>query len=152
MVYTRAHLEKQLIRRAGKWMTTAGLDGATMIGTNADLSDPIGTALWQAGFAVVDITAPVDGDVAALGADDFLKVVALAELRLLKNILGNYNKVNISLGPRSTSYDQMPARIAERIKALSAELSVLYGFGAQALSAGTLTLGIAESDDGDEFA
>ena len=50
MTLTRASVEAMLIRRAGKLLTVAGLDGATKDGTNADLGDPIlATAGYNAG-------------------------------------------------------------------------------------------------------
>ena len=50
MSLTRATVEVALIARCGKLLTAVGLDGATVDGTNAALTDPIGEGLrlwWE---------------------------------------------------------------------------------------------------------
>lgn len=90
MSLTRADIEAALIKRAGDLLTTAGLDGTTVNGTNADLGDPIAFALRQIGVTVATLTSPTDAEVAAAstateGSTD--QLLDLAEIRVLETVL-----------------------------------------------------------------
>lgn len=146
MSLTRAQVEKVLIKRCGLLMTAAGLDGVTFAGTNDDLNDPIGTALRACGLSVTDVTSVSDGDLASVSDDLFDQLFDIAEHRTLLNIEGNFDQVDITLGPRSESRNQLAAQIRAKIDRLEARISRLYGIGLGTLSAGVIGLDFAEAE------
>jgi len=68
MTITRANVESILIKRVGKLMTAADMDGSTVGGTNADLNDPIGRALRRIGYTTASIIAVADVDIAGVSS------------------------------------------------------------------------------------
>lgn len=151
---TRAQVETVLIRRAGKLLTAAGLDGVTRTGANADLADPIGYALRQCGYSVADVSDPTTAEVAAVDEADIDKVLDIAELRTCENIAGNLDEVDYTLGPQSESLGQLATTLDKRIARLSEALLKNYGVGASALSDSTkIEMGWdADLDDATEYA
>lgn len=129
MAITRAQAEKLLIRRLGNLLTAADLDGVTNDGENDDLADPIAYAARQCALTVADVTAPTDAELSALDVADSDKLLDLAELRALENILGNYDGVDISVGPRRESLGQLRDGLLKRIAAKRTDILVAYGVG-----------------------
>lgn len=146
MTITRAQVELILIKRCGLLLIAAGLDGVTINGTNGDLNDPIGTALRACGLSVTDVTSVADGDLASVSDDLFDQLFDIAEHRTLLNIEGNFDQVDITLGPRSESRNQLAAQIRAKIDRLEARISRLYGIGLGTLSAGVIGLDFAEAE------
>jgi len=126
---TRAQAETVLVRRVGRYLTLAGLDGTTNNGTNADLADPIAWALRKLELPVADPTNPSTGEVAATTRVDAL--FDLAELRTLENILGNLSLVTATVGPRTEHYNDLAKRLGEMIprkrKAIEQEHGISLG-------------------------
>jgi hypothetical protein len=149
MTITRANAEVILIRRCGKLMTEADMNGLVNYGTNEDLNDPIGWALRKSGYSVATITNVADGDMAAVSDDDVDMVLDLAELRTLENIEGNLTGVDITVGPRSEKLDQLVTRVRAKIERKSADIAKAYGLGLGTLSAGVITLDFQEHADDD---
>lgn len=147
MTITRTQVERILIRRCGLLMTAAGLDGVTINGTNADLDDPIGTALRASGLTVADITFVADSDLASVTDELIDQVLDLAEYRALQNVEGNLDQVDITLGPRSESLNQLATQIKPKIARLEARISRMYNIGMGALTAGTVALDFAEAEE-----
>ncbi len=147
MAITRANIEAILVRRCGSKMTAAGLDGATVNGSNVDLNDPIGTALRQCGYAVASITAVADADIANVATDDLDKLLDVAELRLLENIAGNLSMVDLAVGPRKESLSQFSEQVEKAISRLEAKCQRLYGVGLGSLSGGAISLDFQEYDN-----
>jgi hypothetical protein len=116
MSITRSTAEAILVKRTGKLMTKAGLDGATENGTNVDLNDPIGWALRKAGYLVVDPTAVADADLAPLSPARLDMLLDLAELRALENILGNLDLVTAEVGRRKEEFNDLAERLADMVK------------------------------------
>lgn len=145
MTITRAQAESVLIRRCGKWLTMAGLDGVTVNGTNNDLNDPLGYALRQMGINPANISSIADSDLA--GVDDIDRLLDLAELRTLKNIQQNYDAVNLSVGGRSESYSDFANRIEAAIKRKQEEIESVYGLGLGSLEAGVIQLDFAQRSE-----
>lgn len=143
MSVTRANVEAILVKRIGKWLTAAGLDGTTNNGSNPDLSDPIGRAVRALGFTVADVTNVASSDVASIGADDYDELFDLAELRALETCLSNYDKVNLSLGPRSESFDQLRNGMIQAIKLKREQIANDYDDSAS-LTGGVLALDFEE--------
>jgi hypothetical protein len=121
----RLEAETILIKRAGAKMTAASMDGAT-IGANADLVDPIVTALLDMGLAPASIATVTDDDLSAIGLDSAAEFLDRAELRLLQNIAGNLTLVDVTVGPRREALSQLRAGVEKAIERLSAKVQAYY--------------------------
>jgi hypothetical protein len=77
---TRAQAEAVTIARCKMPMVLAGLDVATSNGTNADLNDPIASALEYLGVYPSDRAAVADPDLAVFGQDEAARVLELVRL------------------------------------------------------------------------
>jgi len=122
---TRSEIEVILIARLGTIMGFVDMDNTTHDGTNVDLTDPIDWALRQ-----------TDGD------DDC--TLDLAELRLVKNILGNLIFVDITEGPRKESLDQLRKGLEAKKANLEGYIEDTYGVGAATLSTGLIALNFSQ--------
>ena len=149
MAVTRANVETILVARVGPLMTKASLDGTTVDGTNADLADPIAWALRVAGYTTADVSDPTTAEVAA-AEDDIDEVLALSELRSMENTLGNLDDVDTAVGPRDEKLSQLAAQLEKMIKFKRVVLEKSYGYGASALTTGTLTYEFVEHQSGSE--
>jgi hypothetical protein len=146
MSLTRATVESILVKRLSGWLSAAGL-AVTVVGTNADLNDPIGWAIRQLGLTVDDITAVDDTDVARVGSSDYDKLLDLAELRALETIQQNLDDVDIEVGPRSEKLDQLAGRVAKALDRKRAQVQRDYGHGLGTLEAGVITLSFMEQNE-----
>jgi hypothetical protein len=134
MTYTRANVETELVSRAGKRMALVSM-AVTVVGSNADLNGPIGTALRKMGLTASN---PVtDTDLSAVTDDQIDELFDRAELRVLQNILGNSDFSTWSTGPRSESASNITAELVGAIQRLEAHIQRAYGDGAT-LSYGNL--------------
>jgi hypothetical protein len=146
MSITRANVEAILIRRAGKKMTVAGLDGTTISGSNPDLNDPIGSAILDMGYNPSSIATITDTDVSLVG-NSISELLDRAELRLLRNIAGNLDLVDIAVGPRKESLSQLHDQIIKQIDKLADDINSKYGSGISALDAGSISLDFQEEQE-----
>lgn len=112
---TRASVEVVLLRRTGRMLTKAGLDGVTDDGTNVDLNDPIGWAVRTLGYPVADVTEVSSDEVEAVPSGKVNALLDLAELRTLESILGNLDLVSAQVGPRREELNDLARRLNERI-------------------------------------
>lgn len=129
MSLTRAQVETELIERLGNWLTQAGKDGTTNTGTNAALNGPIAFAVRQLGYTVLDLSDVTSSDLASVLDTQTDELFDVAELRTLKNILGNLDQVDIKMGPISKSLSQLRASVEKRIASLSADIQATYTTG-----------------------
>ena len=146
MATTRAQVETILIRRAGKWLIAAGLDGTTISGSNVDLNDPLGFAIRACGGTVASIASVADADLATVPDSDLDKLLDIAELRTLESILGNYRLVDAKAGPVEAKASQLADRLERAIARLRSQLAIRYGIEGSSLSAGVIMLSIAETN------
>jgi hypothetical protein len=153
MTTTRANIEEILIRRCGSLMTAVGFS-VTASGAgnpNIDLNDPIGYGLRKAGFTVANIALVSDADIASItgDADELDEVIDIAEYRLLENIAGNLDDVDIKTGQISESLSQLAASLEKRMARLQNKLSSEYGLfvGGSELQAGVIGLDFAEHNE-----
>lgn len=146
MTLTRASVESVLIRRTGTLLTAASLDGTTISGSNADLNDPIASALRQCGLTVANIGNVADSDLAALADSDIDKLLDLAELRVLESCLGNLDLVDVKAGPIEEKLGQVGARLEAAITRKRTAITRTYGIGLGTLSAGLIDLGFQQQD------
>jgi hypothetical protein len=145
MAITRADVEQRLIRRAGKKMAVAGLDGLTMDGTNADLNEALLTALDDMGL-FHDPVNVTDSDLSAV--ENVSELLDRAELRIMENVSGNLDLVNVSIGPRSESLSQLSDQVEKVISRLEEKIAKMYGGGLGTLEGGTINLDFMEKYDG----
>lgn len=146
MALTRAHLEAVLIRRCGKLLALAGLDGVTQDGTNADLTDPLATALRAVGVPLALPTEVGDGDVAALPLDALDEAQDRAELRALESALGNLELVDVQYTNHRESLSDLGKRLEALILRKTTRITSTYGGsgGGGTLSGGSIGLSFAE--------
>lgn len=146
MIITRAQVETLLLRRCGRRMAFVEFS-QTVNGDNADLADPIATALIAMGVMPTDITAPADADFATLTDSQTPELLDRSELRLLQNILGNMDAVNISVDGRSEAYGQMTTSLEQVITRLQAKVNADYAGAGNTLSTGLIIQNFATKGD-----
>ena len=148
MSLTRANVESILVQRVGAWLTKASL-ATTSAGSNQSLNDPIGYGIRIAGGTVTSYALVADADVATVADADLDKMLDVAELRALENILGNLVLVDAKAGPVEAKSSQFATLLERTINRLRAQLAIRYGIEASAtMTTGVITLGFAELDDG----
>jgi hypothetical protein len=125
MSLTRSQVETILVKRAGKRMAFVEMDNTTVDGTNEDLADPISTALLAMDITPADISDPADSDLEDV--DNPNEFLDRAELRLLENILGNSDAVDITEGPRSERYSQFMTLLETAIARKKKQVEDDYG-------------------------
>lgn len=145
MTITRKQVELTLIRRTKKRMGYVEMDTTTYDGTNRDLSDPIATALQQMGYAVADITNPVDADLASV--EDIAQFLDLAELRLLESIRGNFDAVDLRFEDRDEKFSQFATALDKTIEAKQKAFTANYGSLGSTLEAGVVSLNFQQKHD-----
>lgn len=147
MTLTRANVEFILLQRAAKRMAFVGLDSTTCTGSNTSLNDPIGVALAQIGISVADRTNVTSADIAAVDSGDYDKLFDLAELRLLKNIQGNMDAVDIRVGQDAESLSQFGEQLDKVIDRAAKHVISTYGTGISAVVAGCVTYDFIARED-----
>jgi hypothetical protein len=128
MSLTRASTETILIRRIGRWLTAAGLDGTTISGANLDLADPIAWAIRQSEGTVTSAAVPADADFLTTTASDD-RILDLAELRALENAYQNYTDVDLKAGPVEIKGDQLRDGLLAVLQAKRLAVSLQYNIG-----------------------
>jgi hypothetical protein len=139
-------VETLLLKRAAGRMQEAGMDYST-IPNNTDLVDPIVFALLCMDITPADPTSLSDSDLSGVANTDLSKLLDLAEMRLLENIVGNLALVDITVGPRKEALNQLVDQAEKAIARLSSRIEKMYGFGIGSLEAGTISLDFAAKGD-----
>jgi hypothetical protein len=145
---TRAGIETVVVNRLSPLMLKAAM-AVTYAGANADLNDPIGWALRQAGYSVTDPATVADADVATVTADKLDEVLDLAEYRALETVLGRLDDVDTTLGPRSERLSQLADQVEKKLERLQKRLEKDYGYGVGPLEVGVTTYEFAEHFTGE---
>lgn len=146
MSLTRAHVETILINRCGTLMTAAGM-AHSLPSPISSLNDPIGYALRRLSYSVASVVAVTDADVSAVTTTDYDALFDLAELRLLQNVLGNFDGVDITVGPRRENLSQLRDGIEARIGKMEDKIASEHGIGGASLQAGTIELDLADHNE-----
>ena len=149
MAMTRAEAESVLIRRCGKMLAAAGLDGTTADGTNADLSDPLGVALRHLGFSPASLTTVATSDLSAVDASNVVEFLDVASLAAMRAALNNWAEPDQTAG-QDNRQDLGKLRESLRLTVAAEEkrLADLYNYGvASGISAGTLTFGFQTREE-----
>lgn len=150
MALTRATVEAALIARCGKALTSIGLDGTTVDGTNAALADPIGEGLRSLGLATATLGAVVSADVAqVVDADDYAQLLDVAELRALETVLANWTEPD-QIDGQDTRQDLGKLRdgLEKTVSRKAAQAQTRYGYGAATgIETGVITFGFQSRDE-----
>jgi hypothetical protein len=126
-------------------MSAAGMD--INIGSpKPALNSPIAYALRKTGYTVANHSAVVDSDLSTVTDADLDQIFDFAELRLLKNILGNYAKVDTSAGAFNQSLGQLRSDLETRIARLEDKVNTEYGTYGE-LEAGYVMQDFADHND-----
>lgn len=142
MAFTRVVAETILVNRLGPMMAVAEM-AVTIIGTNADLDDPLAWAHRGVGGSTAAYNTVTDAELALVS--DLDDLLTLAEWRTLKNIQGALDAVDLTVGPRSEKLSQYAEKVQQLLDRLEPEVEAL-GVLATPLEAGYITIDIAEHD------
>ncbi len=128
MTIARADTESIIVRRVGPLMTVSGM-AITITGGNGDLNDPLGYAIRSLGYSVLSVVSIVDADVAQVTDAEIDEFLDICTIRTLYAILGNYDDVDIKVGPRDEKLSQLREQVENKIALLEKQAEISYGFG-----------------------
>lgn len=149
MALTRATVEAVLINRCGKTLTSVNLDGTTIDGTNAALTDPIGEGLRSLGLVVANLGAVVSGDLSGItDADDFAQLLDVAELRALETALANWTEADqVSGQDNSQALGRLRESLERTVARKAKQAQDRYGYGlSSGLETGVLNFGFQSQE------
>lgn len=146
MTITRVQAESILHQRTKAYLSAVDASVIPIV-TNEVFNDPLGFALRKLGLSVTNVTAVADADVTAVTDEDLDAFLDLAEVRLMQNILGMYDAVDIVVGPRQERLSQLRDGLETRIDKMSAKISSEYGIGGATLEAGTIGLDFVDHNE-----
>lgn len=110
MALTLVRLESLIVGRVGNLMAVVGITQE-----NGGLFAPIAWAVRQVGGTTADSYKATTEEVEAVDASLHDDLFDLAEYRVLLNIQGNLDLVDITAGPRKESLSQLQDVVAARI-------------------------------------
>jgi len=134
MALTRVIAETIMVKRLGPMMTAAGM-AVTIVGTNADLNDPLAWATRQLDHATANADTVTDAELASVAVADYDDFLDLAEYRTLQNVLGALDDVDLTVGPRSEKLSQLAAQAQKKLDRLEERLdNYMYATGSSYIS------------------
>lgn len=144
MALTRAIAAQILVKRLGPMMTVADM-AVTILGANADLNDPLAWAIRGVDGTTAAHNTVTDAELALIASAKYDDLMALAEWRLLQNIQGALDAVDITVGPRKELLSQYADKVQQMLDNLR---PVIEGLGliTPSLTAGYITMEIAQHD------
>ncbi len=142
MALTRVIAETILVKRLGPMMGVAEM-AITIVGTNADLDDPLAWATRGVDGSTAAHNTVTDAELASVASTKYDDLMALAEWRTLKNIQGAINAVDITTGPRSERLHQFVEQVQVMLDRLEPTIEAL-GVLTTAMAAGYITLDFSE--------
>jgi hypothetical protein len=143
---TRAALESILIRRCGRRMAFANLDGITANGTNLDLNDPIREGLLSLDISAVNPVQVADSDFVNVQGPQVSQILDVAELRVLESILGNWDEFDQAHGIDRQDLGKMGEAIRARINDLQKKVLLYYGLRPSLESSGPMDWSVVPID------
>ena len=146
MTLTRANVETILVQRCGAYMEAAGMV-VTIVGTNANLNDPIGYAIRLCDGSVADYVSVANADLLTVDADYYDKLLDIAELRLLDSISTNLDDVDIIVGPRSEKLNQLAQNLQAIMERKAKRAEKAYGLDAPVIGSGAIYLDFADHNE-----
>ena len=118
----------------------------TIVGTNADLNDPLAWATRNVGGSTAAHNTVTDAELAIIATADFDDLMVLAEWRTLLNIQGALNAVDVTTGPRSEKLSQFATKVQQLLDNLKPYIKSL-GVLSTPMTAGYISLDIAEHSE-----
>ena len=146
MALTRANVEAILVQRCGAYMEAAGYV-VTIVGSNANLNDPIGYAIRMCDGTVGDYVLVTDADLLTIDADDYDKLLDIAEIRVLDSISTNLDDVDIVVGPRSEKLNQLAQNLQAILDRKAKRVEKVHGLDAPLVGTGAIVLDFAEHNE-----
>ena len=141
MAATVAQVKSVVMGRAGRQLALVGLG-------DADLDDPIRSALGSLGLAPAGLAPVADADLAAVGPAMLAALVDLAELRALESVLGNWTEPDqVADTDNSQALGKLRDSLEKTVARKRLQVERAYGIGLPELAAGVLDLGFAETVD-----
>ena len=129
-------------------MTHLGMDGLTIAGTNADLTDSIGAAIRFLGGTTSDPTAITDSDILTIPDANLPAIYDAAEMYLVAAMRSQITDVDEVVGPFSAKLSQLPDRLLADWKLLKAKLEDEFGIGGVEAAMGVITQEFAQHEAG----
>ncbi len=145
MALTRANAELLLVARTSAWLLKASM-AITVLGSNADLNDPIAYGVLQSGGTVASRVLVTTADIATVASADQEQFLDIAELRTFQNIQGNLVQVDTKIGPRDEKLGQLLATLDKIVERKEERVENLYGLGLGTIEGGVIALDFAEHD------
>jgi hypothetical protein len=152
MTILRTDVDTILIQRRGTQITSLGLDGVTIDGTNVVLNDPVASAVRALGGTTASPVTATDADIATITSLYLNGIFTVAEYFLVRKLLSQLtqqNAVDITSGPFSAKLSQWAKMLQQDLDRLGREIEDEWGVGAVEIEAGIVTLNIASHDDAD---
>lgn len=135
-----SQLQQLLIQRTLQPMDTAGMDTTTVVTSNADLEEPIYTAFLIV-YPIENTPYPVtDTELAYIvKPSDIIKLVDIAYVYLLRNVVVRLTAVDERLGPHGVWASQYPERIRKMYESALSNANMKYGLDLSTIQAGTVS-------------
>lgn len=143
--FTRITGETVLVNRLGPLMTVAEM-ATTIVGTNSDCDDPLAYATRAVGNVTADFNTVTDAELALVATADLDDLLTVAEWRLLKNLLGAFNEVDIKAGPRDEKMSQFSDKVQKMLDDMEPTIEAL-GLLTAPMTAGYISLDFAEHNE-----
>lgn len=131
-------------------MISQGLDGTTIDGTNADLTDAIASATRYLGGTVLIPTALTDVDLATIPEEYQGAIFDASEMYLINNLRSQYLAVDQVTGPFQAKLSQLAERWLKDWDILKKKLEDEFGLGAPELTTGIIEQNFASHGDEDD--
>jgi hypothetical protein len=143
----RATLDASLIGRVATFLAFMKLS-ASMDGTNPLCVDPLTVALTYCKITPANFGEVTDDDlITVTDAKTALKIVDIAEYRLLCTLQNNFTYVTTQVGDQSEiDWSDLLKNLDSRTGKLLKELQAKYGFGMQPLVSGRIVLNNITTD------
>lgn len=142
---TKAQADAELVDRCGGILSAAGRSVA-VDGTNPQTVGPLRESLAVLGYQTASFGAVTDADLAQSPNAGVPQLLDVAELRLLRNALGWYTKVDQQVGQDAKRLSQLRTDLLASIKDVEARCKALYGYGLGSVVGGAVDLGFDSTD------
>lgn len=127
MALTVAEIEGEILRGGlfGRVLAKAGLDGTTADGGNLALRGALRLAMAEIGYPAANPPALEDADVFAIPSASVERVILLAKIRLIDDILLNWDRVEESFTQDKDAAKRMEDRLRTILKDLRERLTTM---------------------------
>lgn len=144
MPLTVAELEGEILTGGlfGRVLAKAGLDGTTADGENLALRGALRLAMAEIGYPAANPPALEDADLAAIPSASAERLILLAKIRLIDDILLNWDRVEESFNQDPAAAKRMEDRLRTILKDLRERLTTMP------VSSGVASVEVGVIEDG----